>query len=255
MTDAAPPDAKLRIETPEAGVRLLVIDRPSRRNALDSETYRRLTEAVRAADQDAQVRAIIITGANGNFTAGNDLADFQGAVSPGASAAMEFLNTINLCETPLIGAVEGNAVGIGVTMLLHFDFAFAARGAKMRMPFVPLGLSPEGASSYLIPKVAGVKRAMELLVLGELFDGATAAESRIVTAAVDDGTTLDRALATARKIAALPADSVRVAKHLLKRGETAVVGEVIAYEAQRFKERLVSPEAQAAFAAFFAKSK
>lgn len=254
MTVAAQPETKLRIETPSPGVRLLVIDRPSRRNALDLETYQRLTDAVREGDRDPQVRAIVITGAGGHFTAGNDLADFQRNPA-GASRAVDFLHAINECETALIGAVEGNAVGIGVTMLLHFDFAYAARGATMRMPFVPLGLSPEGASSYLIPKIAGQKRAMELLVLGEPFDGTIAAESGIVTAVVDDGTALDRALAVARKIAALPAESVRVAKHLVKRGETAVIRDAIGYEAERFRERLVSPEAQAAFAAFFAKSK
>lgn len=253
--NAAPPEAKVRIETPAPGVRLLVIDRPSRRNALDVETYRRLADAVRAADQDRDVRAIVVSGANGHFTAGNDLADFQGEMSPGASAAMDFLHTINACETVMIGAVEGSAVGIGVTMLLHFDFAYAARGAKMRMPFVALGLCPEGASTYLLPKVAGMKRAAELLILGDLFDGAAAAESRIVSAVVDDGTALDHALATAKKIAAMPADAVRVTKQLLRRGETALIDQTLDYEALRFKERQASPEAQAAFAAFFAKAK
>ncbi|MBN9061694.1 MAG: enoyl-CoA hydratase [Rhizobiales bacterium 65-9] len=255
MSSAAPPEAKLRIETPSQGIRLLVIDRPSRRNALDVETYEMLTHAVQEADRDPAIRAIVVTGAKGSFTAGNDLADFQGTEAPGAAAAMAFLHAINRCETPLIGAVEGHAVGIGVTMLLHFDFAFAARGAKMRMPFVPLGLSPEGGSSYLIPKIAGLKRATELLLLGELFDGAKAAESRIVTAAVEDGTALDHALAVAAKIAALPPESVRVAKHLIRRGDQMIIDETIDYEAERFRERRASPEAQAAFAAFFAKAK
>lgn len=245
-------EQKLRIETPEPGVRLLTIDRPSRRNALDIETYEKLTDAIVAGE--AEARVIVVAGAGGNFTAGNDLRDFQGAPPTGASAAMRFLAAINRCRAPLVAAVEGHAVGIGVTMLLHFDFAFAGRGAKMRMPFVPLGVSPEGASSYLIPKVAGLKRAAELLMLGDGFSGDVAAEAGIVTAAVDDGTALDRAMATARKIAALPPESVRTAKHLIRRGDQSIVQDVMDYEAEQFRQRLASPEAQAAFAAFFAKA-
>ncbi|WP_342360272.1 enoyl-CoA hydratase-related protein [Terrarubrum flagellatum] len=255
MNVAAQPEAKLRIDTPAPGVRLLTIDRPSRRNALDVETYKRLTDAIRAADTDPDVRAIVVTGANGTYTAGNDLADFQGELSPGAGAAMEFLHTIHGCRTILIAAVEGHAVGIGVTMLLHFDFAYAARGAKMRMPFVPLGICPEGGSSLLLPTLAGQKRATELLILGELFDGSVAAESGLVTAAVEDGSSLDHALVAAKKVAALPAESVRVTKHMLKRAQFDLVTTTIDYEAERFKERRASPEAQAAFAAFFSKSK
>jgi enoyl-CoA hydratase/carnithine racemase len=249
----AAPEAKLRIETPDPGVRLLVIDRPSRRNALDGETYQKLTDAIRSAASDGEVRAIVVTGAGSSFTAGNDLADFMGERPPGAVRAMDFLHAINDCAAPLIAAVEGHAVGIGVTMLLHFDFAYAARGAKMRMPFVSLGLSPEGASSYLIPKAAGRKRATELLLLGEAFDGAAAAAAGLVTSAVEDGTALSHALAVAGKVAALPPQSVRVAKALIRRGEIETVRETLDYEALRFDERRRSPEAQAAFAAFFAK--
>lgn len=247
-------ETKLRVESPEAGLRLLAIDRPSRRNALDVATYDLMTDAILAAQREADVRAVIVTGANGVFTAGNDLADFQGEEPPGAIAALRYLQTIAACEKPLIAAVEGHAVGIGVTMLLHFDFAFAGRGAKLRMPFAPLGISPEGASTYLLPKIAGTKRATELLMLGDGFDGAVAAEAGIVTAAVDDGTALDHALAAARKVAALPPESVRVTKQLLKRADAAVVKETIAHEGEQFRIRRASPEAQAAFAAFFRKS-
>jgi enoyl-CoA hydratase/carnithine racemase len=247
-------EPKLRMDAPSPGVKLLTIDRASRRNALDIETYTRLTEAIRAASDDKETRCVVIAGAHGNFTAGNDLADFQGPLPQGASAAIHFLEAIAACAAPIVAAVEGHAVGIGVTMLMHFDFAYAGRGARMRMPFVPLGLCPEGASSYLIPKAAGLKRATELLILGESFSGAHAAESGIVTAAVDDGAALDHALATAKKIAALPPESVRLTKHLIRRGEAATILETLHYEGERFKERRLSAEAQAAFAAFFAKA-
>ncbi|MET0606205.1 MAG: enoyl-CoA hydratase-related protein [Beijerinckiaceae bacterium] len=248
-------EPKLRIETPAPGVRLLIIDRASRRNALDVDTYQRLTRAIHEAGADSQCRVILVTGAHGHFTAGNDLADFQGPLPEGASAAIHFLEAINTCEKPLVAAVEGNAVGIGVTMLMHFDFAFAGRNARMRMPFVPLGLCPEGASSYLIPKAAGRKRATELLMLGDVFSGEAAAASGIVNEAVEDGTALHRAQEVAERIASLPPESVRLTKHLIRRGETAIVSETLHYEGERFKERRASPEAQAAFAAFFARAK
>jgi enoyl-CoA hydratase/carnithine racemase len=242
------------IQAREAGVVTLTMSRPERRNALDAATYRGLTEALAAADADPAVRAAIVTGAGGHFTAGNDLRDFQAFQPPaaGESPGIAFLRSLVGFGKPLLAAVEGVAVGIGTTMLLHCDFAFAGAGARFRMPFVPLGLCPEGASTLLLPRVAGAKRAAELLLLGREFSAAEAAAAGILTAAVSDGAALARAREVALEIAALPPEAVRVSKALLRRPDRQAVLEALDAELVEFGKRLVSAEAQQAFAAFLA---
>ncbi|MGL4324844.1 MAG: enoyl-CoA hydratase/isomerase family protein [Beijerinckiaceae bacterium] len=243
----------LRTEMPHEGVRLLVIARPAKRNALDGVTYRALTDALRAADDDGAVRAVVITGEGGHFTAGNDLADFMGDAVSGARNAVDFLHTISTFSKPVIAAVEGNAIGIGVTMLQHCDFAYVASNVKMAMPFITLGLCPEGGSSLLLPKIAGTKMAADLLMTGRMFDGAFAVAAGLANETVAPGAALGRALAQAQTVAALPAEAMRVTKKLLKRADATAVREAIDVEAEHFAQRLHSQEAQAAFMAFFAK--
>jgi enoyl-CoA hydratase/carnithine racemase len=232
---------------------VLTISRPELRNALDTATYRALAEAVGAADRDPEVRAAILTGAGGHFTAGNDLRDFQQLPAEGREpAGIAFLKALAGCGKPLLAAVEGVAVGIGTTMLLHCDFAFAGAGARFRMPFVPLGLCPEGASTLLLPRAAGAKRAADLLLTGREFGAEEAAAAGVLTAAVPAGAALDRARETARHLASLPPEALRVSKALLRRPDRAQVLEAIDLEFAEFARRLVSEEAQQAFAAFFA---
>jgi enoyl-CoA hydratase/carnithine racemase len=137
-------------------------------------------------------------------------------------------------------------------MLLHFDLAFAGRSAQFRLPFVDLGLCPEGGSSYLLPQVAGLKRAGELLMLSEKFDAESAAEAGLINGVIDDGGALDAALARARALAAAPAESVQLAKMLLRQPHREAVLRAIDTEAVHFTERLGSADAQAAFSRFFA---
>jgi len=237
----------------EAGILTVTMNRPELRNALDAATYRALSAALAAADADAGVRAVVLAGAGGHFTAGNDLRDFQAPAAAGEPPGITFLKSLAEFGKPLLAAVEGVAVGIGTTLLLHCDLAFAGRGARLRMPFVNLGLCPEGASTLLLPQTVGAKRASEWLMLGREISGAEAAEAGLVTAAVDDGGALRRAMETARELAALPPESVRVTKALLRRPEREAVLATFAAEIEEFQRRRISPEAQAAFAAFFAK--
>ncbi len=232
------------------GVVLVTMNRPQRRNALDRASYAGLIAALAAAEADEAVRAVVLTGAGGCFTAGNDIADFAAGGGDGARIAMDFLGAISTARKPIVAAVEGFAVGIGTTVLLHCDLAYAGEGATFRLPFVTLGLSPEGASSHLLPLVAGSKRAAELLMLGEPFGAEVAAEAGLVNAVVPSGTALEAALARAKALAALPPASVALTKMLLRRGSAAAVAETLQVEARHFGERLRSPEAQAAFAAF-----
>lgn len=246
--------ASLLVTTPLPGVRLLTINRPERKNALDRATYALLTEALGDAEAETSVRVIVISGAGGNFSSGNDLRDFQDmpetpslTLSPGG----RLLTALAEATKPVIAAVEGHAVGIGTTMLLHCDLAYAAENATFRLPFAALGLSPEGASSYLLPLIAGTKAAAELLMLGESFAGTRAAALGIVNRATAPGAALDTALEAAASIASLPPESIRATKMLLRRGHAATITETIRTELTIFAERRASPEAQAAFAAFF----
>ncbi|CAA2159281.1 2,3-dehydroadipyl-CoA hydratase [Methylobacterium brachiatum] len=240
----------VRVADPEPGIRLVTIDRPERRNALDRATYAALAAAFDAAAADATLRAVVLTGAGGCFTAGNDLKDFQDVEAGGDSPGLTFLKALRGCPKPVVAAVEGHAVGIGTTLLLHCDLAYAGDGARFRLPFTALGLSPEGASSYLLPLIAGTKRAAELLMLGEPFGAAEAVTAGLVNAAVPQGTALEIALARARSLAALPPASIAATKRALRRGQDASVARALAEEAEVFHALRRGPEAQAAFAAF-----
>ncbi|SFL24057.1 enoyl-CoA hydratase-related protein [Methylobacterium pseudosasicola] len=241
---------RVRFTDPEPGIRLVTIDRPERRNALDRATYAGLAAAFDAAGTDATLRAVVLTGAGGCFTAGNDLKDFQEVEAGGDSPGLTFLKALRGCPKPVVAAVEGHAVGIGTTLLLHCDLAYAGDGARFRLPFTALGLSPEGASSYLLPLVAGTKRAAELLMLGEPFGAAEAVAAGLVNAAVPAGTSLEVALARARALAALPPASIAATKQALRRGQDETVARTLAEEAEVFHALRRGPEAQAAFAAF-----
>jgi len=246
MTDS------LIITDPHPGVRQLTISRPKRRNALDRVTYGALTDALVAAAADETVCVVVLTGAEGCFTAGNDLADFQDTTNAGEpSAGLAYLTVLTAFSKPVVAAVEGFAVGIGTTMLLHCDLAYAGAGARFRLPFVNLGLCPEGASSYLLPRIAGTKRAAELLLLGEVFGSETAAEAGIVNAVTEDGAALPCAIEKARALAALPPGSLVTTKRLLRQATAEPVACALVLEARHFHALRLQPEAQAAFAAFF----
>ncbi len=240
------------LQSREAGILTLTISRPEMRNALDGAAYRSLCGALADADRDGAVRAVILTGAGGHFTAGNDLKEFQEPHGAGEPAGIAFLRALVGFGKPLLAAVEGVAVGIGTTMLLHCDFAFAGAGARFRMPFVPLGLCPEGGSTLLLPRAAGPKRAADLLLRGREFGAAEALEAGLLTATTAEGSALARAGEAARELAALPPEAVRASKALLRRAGRQATLEAIDAEMEEFERRLGSEEAQQAFAAFFA---
>ena len=234
----------------EPGLRLVTMDRPERRNALDRASYAALTDAFVAANGEESLRAVVLTGAGGCFTAGNDLRDFQDTQTTGESPGMIFLRALRDCAKPVVAAVEGHAVGIGATLLLHCDLAYAGAGAKFRLPFAALGLSPEGGSSYLLPRIAGSKRAAELLMLAEPFGAEVAKEAGFVNAVVPEGQALSRALDRARALAALPAQGIAATKQALRRGQEEIVRTALREEAEVFHALRKTPEAQAIFTAF-----
>ena len=238
------------------GVFHIEMARPEKKNALTAVMYRIMADALASAEADPSVRVILISGAGGNFTAGNDLADFLDKPPMDESAPVyRFIEGFAKLQKPFVAAVEGVAVGVGTTMLLHCDLAYAGSGARFALPFANLGLTPEAASSLLLPLCIGHARAAEMLMLGEVFSAQLALEFGIVNAVLPDAQVLDHALERCRKLTTQPAASLRLTKQLMKRAQRAAILETMSFEADIFKQRLVSPEAKEAFSAFFEKRK
>lgn len=236
----------------DGAVLTLTIDRQDRRNALDTATYAALTEQISLASADEAVSAVILTGAGEHFTAGNDLRDFQAERGAGDSAGLTFLRALTTADVPVIAAVEGYAIGIGVTLLQHCDFVHIGEGATLRMPFVALGLCPEGASSLLMPRLVG-RRAAQWLMQGKAFSAQEAVDAGLATSVTPKGEALAAAQATAADLARQPPAALRLTKAMMKRADRQAIQETLDYEAQQFRARLQTEEAQAAFAKFFKK--
>jgi len=229
------------------GVATIEMARPAKKNALTVAMYQALTEAVNAASADEGVRALLIAGEGGDFTAGNDIADFlQHPPADESAPGFTFMQALAACEKPVVAAVTGVAVGIGTTMLLHCDLVYVAEDARFAMPFVKLGLVPEFASSVLLPYLMGYAKASEKLLLGEPFSGAEAVELGIANAALPANDVLPHARQIAERFNSLSADAVRESKRLIRAGLREVVANAIRTEGRIFVERLRSPEARAA---------
>jgi enoyl-CoA hydratase/carnithine racemase len=196
---------------------------------------------------------VVIAGLPGAFSAGNDLAEFAEAAKSGEGlgpSVINFLYALARSERPLVAAVQGMAVGVGTTTLLHCDHVVAATEARFSTPFVNLGLVPEAASSLLAPRLMGQRRAFELLVMGRVLDAAAAQACGLVNAVVPPADVDAEAMKAARQIAALPAEAVAASRRLM-RGSPEQTIERIDEEVRIFKERLRSAEAREAFDAFF----
>jgi enoyl-CoA hydratase/carnithine racemase len=241
--------------TDDSGVRIVRMNRPEKKNALTQPMYAAMTRALDEAGADPAIRCIMFAGAAGAFCAGSDIADFLKAAEGGLKPiTVDFLKALVRNQKPLVAAVNGLAVGIGTTMLLHCDHVVAATGATFSTPFTRLGLVPEAASSLLAPQRMGHARAFSLLVMGRPLSAAEAKAAGIVNTVVDAAAVDDVALQAAREIAALPTGAVALARQLL-RGNVDDIAKRIDTEVAHFKERLQSDEARAAFVAFLARKK
>jgi enoyl-CoA hydratase/carnithine racemase len=229
----------------------LTFARPDKKNALTNLMYGALADAIVAAETDRAVRAIVIRGEGDMFTAGNDVGEFA-AIATGAFKGerhvSRFLSALTRSTRPLVAAVQGRAVGIGTTMLLHCDFVVLAEDAQLSTPFVNLALVPEAASTLLMPMRVGYARAYEMFALGEAVDAKTALQFGIANRVVP----LDRLHAEAASIAArlarLPAGALAATKRLMRNAD--VLAAQIGAESAIFAERLKTAEAREAFTAF-----
>lgn len=234
------------------GILTVTLTRSDKKNALTQAMYTAIADALDRAAAEAAIRVVLLQGSGGAFTAGNDLGDFMAGDlggDGGEAPVFRVLRTLVDFPKPLVAAVEGPAVGIGTTILLHCDLVVAHARTRFAMPFVNLGLCPEAASSVLLAKIMGHVRAAELLLLGDPFDAATAHAYGLVNA-VTEGDVGAEARAFAARLAAKPPASVRLTKELMRKGERELLHRVMREEAELFAARLGSDEAKEAFTAF-----
>jgi enoyl-CoA hydratase/carnithine racemase len=221
------------------------ISRPEKKNALTTAMYSDMADAFEWIGDDDAVRVVIIEG-GADFTAGNDLMDFMQASMKAASfedlPVLRFLGRLRDCQKPVVAAVRGNAIGIGTTMLLHCDAVVAARDARFRLPFVPLGLVPEAGSSLLLPLMVGRMRANWLLLSGDFFYADDAYAMGLITKLVDDEVVDSTASEIAAQLALLPPAAVTETKRLLREPNAEQVAAQMEEEARAFSVRLASEE-------------
>jgi len=236
------------------GVLDIEISRPDKKNALTTSMYTQLADAFDSASADPKVRVVVLHGSDTCFTAGNDLKDFL--ETPPAdfdSPAFRFIKGVTVFEKPLVVAVEGPAVGIGTTILLHADLVAAGEGSTFILPFVNLGVCPEAASSYLLPRIMGHVRAAKWLLLSEAFGAEEAREAGLINDVVATGTATARAQEWATALAKKPPSALRLAKSLMRRGAASAVADAFEAEGKEFISRLESEEANEALNAFLEK--
>ena len=238
------------------GVATIEIARPEKKNALTQSMYRAMSDAIAAARTDDSVRAVLLTGQPGIFTAGNDLEDFMRAPPLDAdSPVAAFMQSLMGCEKPVIAAVTGVAVGIGATLLLHCDLVYVSDQAQLLLPFVGLGLVPEFGSSLLLPQRIGYARAAEKLLLGEPIGAQEAVALGLATAVLPSNDLLAHARRMAERFNSLSPGAVRDTKRLMRAGASAEIARAMREENGLFVERLRSADAREALQAFLQKRK
>jgi len=241
--------------TDENGVRTIRMNRPEKKNALTQPMYAEMTRALRDAEGSDTIRCVIFAGSPGAFCAGSDISDFQKRAEGGLKpVTVDFLHALVRNLKPLLAAVDGLAIGIGTTMLLHCDYVVAASGTTFATPFTKLGLIPEAASSLLGPMRMGHARAFALLVMGRSMMAEEAKAVGLVNTIVDPAALDSAVMQAAREIAGLPPGAVALARKLM-RGNLDDIVQRVDTEAMYFRERLQSDEARTAFAAFLARKK
>ncbi len=237
------------------GVLAIRMNRPDKKNALTAAMYAAISEALLAANGDGGIGAVLFLGLPGVFSAGNDLKDFASFAASGnlGQEVLSFLRALAIAEKPLVAAVDGLAVGVGTTMLMHCDHVLVSERAKLSTPFVNLALVPEAASSLLAPRLMGHMRAFELLVMGRAFGPEQAVAAGLANAIIPSDQIEAAGFAAAAEIAAKPREAVRLSRQLIK-GSPDELLQRIDEEALMFANRLRSAEAQKAFMAFLKKT-
>lgn len=231
----------IRVESRDKVTRI-VINRPDKLNAIRIQTYTELIDALKAADKSPQCHVIVIEGEGGKFTAGNDLADLVNVEKQTVMQAVQgIFDTVASLQKPLVAVVEGVAVGIGTTLLLHCDIAVASSRTKFRLPFANLGVSPEGGASTLLPGVIGDKMAREILLTGRFFSGQEALAWGLVNSLAETGKVAEKAEEYIALLLQQPLASLIATKNVMRRSR-GDISSVVAAELDVFAELLGTEE-------------
>ena len=240
--------------TQDQKVLRIQFNRPDRKNALSLAMYAELAEIINAANSKPGIRVLVLSGVNECFTSGNDLLDFMNDPEiRDTHPVVRFMTALQNSSKPVVAVVQGHAVGIGTTLLLHCDLVYAAEDARLQLPFVNLGLCPEYASSYLVPRLVGQQKAAELLLLGESFSGVDAEKMGFVNAALPAAELIAFAETKIQRLANQPPAAVRRAKTLLRKSRQQAVEAALEAEFIGFAEGLKSEECKESVTAFFEK--
>jgi len=238
------------------GVRVITLNRPQRLNAITPELLGDLIAALQAADRDAAIRAVVLTGAGRAFCAGDDLKEF-GSQSTDEATTRAYIERIQdvtramlLGDTPVIGAVRGWAVGGGLEWMINCDFAIAAEGSRFFFPEIALGVFVTGGVTELLPRLVGLQRARALIMLSERFDAGQALEWGLLSKVVPDAELMPEALALARRIAALPRGPVRDLRRILARHSGGGLEAAMAAETEATIRGFLDPETAKRVATF-----
>jgi len=233
----------------------ITLNRPDKLNALTAAMYWDLVKLLKAAEQSEDIRVVLFTGEGKSFSAGNDLVDFLNAKPGEPPAAAAFIDAVHDFPKVMVGAVQGNAVGVGTTMLLHMDLVVASEDAKFLTPFADLGAVPEAGSAKLMPAWMGYQRAARMLLLCEPFTAAQALEAGLIA----DVVKREELEATARRwavtLAKKPPRALRESKRLMREAINKPLHEVVKEDLALFGELLQGDEAKAVIAAMVSKSK
>ena len=235
----------------DGGILSLTMARPDKKNALTNAMYGALADAIEGAETDAAVRVVLIRGEGDMFTAGNDVGEFAAIAAGGVKTerhVSRFLQALVRSSRPLVAAVQGRAVGIGTTMLLHCDLIVLAENARLSTPFVNLALVPEAASSLLMPLRIGYARAFEMFALGETVDARSALAWGLANRVVPLDKLDSEAMSLAARLAKQPAGALAATKRLMRDPEVLMAQ--IRAETEQFVARLQTVEAGEAFTAF-----
>lgn len=244
---------------------IVELDRPAKKNALTKAMYEALSEAITNAARDPAVKVLLLQGSNHVFSAGNDMEDFlENPPEDAGAPVFTLVRTLMSFPKPVIAAVEGLAIGIGATLLLHCDLIYTTAATRFSFPFTGLGVVPEAGSTLLLPCLVGYQQAAEKLFFGEVFNGEEAWRIGLVNRLLAEPELYTYAYERALKLASLPVESLRLTKQLLKGQVGSKVGldtdtsgltQRINDEAELFVSRLQSSETQVALEAFVRKSR
>jgi enoyl-CoA hydratase/carnithine racemase len=238
----------------ENGVMTIHFDRAAKKNAITCDMYQAMADAVKDAQDRADVKVILFTGDENCFTAGNDLKDFLEVEFTESSPVVQLIEQMAANTKPTVAAVNGAAIGIGTTLLLHCDFVYANQKAIFAVPFVNLALCPEAASSLLLPQLIGMRKANELLLLGDRLNAEQALQYGLING-IDEILAENLASQTVEKLLAMPTQSLMETRRLMRMSSQGLIADVMQTEVQSFKAALKTDAAKEAFSAFFERRK